>query len=362
MTIRRFSVSLLILCCFIHLGNLFAADRAELQAFIDSLLTQKSLTGSSWSIRFYDPDKEEVIAEYDADRLLIPASIVKMVNSAAAIDRLGPDFRFETRFFTSAPLSAEGQLNGDLIVSAGGDPSMETKAADPLRVPWTENIADSLFSHGLREIAGDIHLVTHAYHLECAPSAWEIGDVKEGFAPAVDGFGFNNNVCQLAILPGDSVNAPARLTLFPAYSPLRINSGIITGEKGADNWVDYHITPCESEVTITGVIALGDDGEYMWMPIQDPSAYFGEALKAALIDRGIVVLGNVRVEHGGKPSNNGRVPFYTHYSAPLTITLSLMNKDSDNYSAEYVLRALGIDRAGSGSAEAGLKAILAFLN
>ncbi|MBU1921578.1 D-alanyl-D-alanine carboxypeptidase/D-alanyl-D-alanine-endopeptidase, partial [bacterium] len=151
-------------------------------------------------------------------------------------------------------------------------------------------------------------------------------------------------------------------TLFPAYSPLRINSGIITGEKGADNWVDYHITPCESEVTITGVIALGDDGEYIWMPIQDPSTYFGEALKAALIDRGIVVLGNVRVEHGGKSSNNSRAPFYTHYSAPLTITLSLMNKDSDNYSAEYVLRALGIDRAGSGSAEAGLKAILAFLN
>lgn len=362
MTFRSYSASLILLFSFICSGNLFAADHPALQAFVDSLLNQKSLTGASWSVRFFDPDKEEQICEYDADRLLIPASIVKMVNSAAAIDRLGPDYRFETRFYTSAPLTAAGQLNGDLIVSAGGDPSMETKSVDSLRASWMENIADSLYGHGLREIDGDLRLVTHAYRLECAPSAWEIGDVKEGFAPAVDGFGFNNNVCQLAIFPGESVGAPARINLYPAYSPLQVNSGIVTGKKGDDNWVEYHITPCHDEITITGVIALGDDGEYIWMPIQDPSAYFGAALKAALLERGITVQGNVRVEHGGHVGSNNKTPFYVHHSAPLTATLSLMNKDSDNYSAEYMLRALGMDRAGSGTAEAGLKAILNFLN
>ena len=349
-------------CIFIHGGRLFAADNASIQAFVDSILTQNSLSGSSWSLRFYDPEAEAVIADYDADRLLIPASIIKMVNSAAAIDRLGPDHRFKTRFYTSTPLSAEGDLEGDLVIFAGGDPSPETKAVDSLRVPWTENIADSLFSHGLRKITGDIRLAANAYRLECAPSAWEIGDVKEGFAPAVDGFGFNNNVCRLSIYPGDSVGASAHLEIDPPYAPLKIHSNIVTGEQDADNWVDYYITPCHSEVTVSGVISSNDDGEFLWMPIQDPSAYFGEALKAALLKRGIEVGGDVQVERYGLSQKSFRTPFYVHQSVPLTATLSLMNKDSDNYSAEYVLRALGIDRVGSGSAEAGMKAIQAFLN
>ncbi len=353
----------LLFCCFLfHANSVFAADNNSLQAFVDSLLSQKSLQGSSWSLQFIDPEQDEVIIERDSERLLIPASIVKMVTSAAAVDRLGPDFRFITRFYNSIPLSAEGLLNGDLIVFAGGDPSMETKKVDSLRATWTENIADSLYSHGLREILGNIRLSTNAYRLECAPSAWEIGDVKEGFAPTVDGFGFNNNVCRLSIFPGDSVGALAKLKIDPLYSPLTIHSNIMTGEKDADNWVDYYITPCQSEVSVAGIIASEDDGEFLWMPIQDPAAYFGEALKASLIKRGITVSGAVQVERYGLSERNYRTPFYKHESAPLTATLSLMNKDSDNYSAEYVLRALGIDRVGSGSAEAGLKAIRTFLN
>jgi PBP4 family serine-type D-alanyl-D-alanine carboxypeptidase len=361
---RRNSVLLKLLLCLILLcsGSLFAADHSSLQAFVDSLLSQKSLSGSSWSLRFYDPEQNQVIIEHDADRLLIPASVVKMVTSATAIDRLGPDYRFETRFYTSTPLSAEGQLNGDLIVYAGGDPSMETKVVDSLRTTWTGNIADNLFAQGLREINGDLRLATNAYKLECAPSAWEIGDVKEGFAPAVDGFGYNDNVCRLSIFPGASVGAFARLAIDPPYAPLDIHSSILTGERNAENWVDYYITPCHNEITMTGVIAAGDDGEFMWMPVQEPAAYFGEALKASLIKRGIAVSGEIVVDRNGLSEKSFPAPFYKHHSAPLTVTLSLMNKASDNYSAEYVLRAVGKERTGSGSAESGLKAVRAFLN
>jgi PBP4 family serine-type D-alanyl-D-alanine carboxypeptidase len=284
-----------------------------------------------------------------------------MINAAVAIDRLGPEFRFSTRLYSSQRPNSTGLLEGDLLVFAGGDPSAETKRVDSLRMTWTDHIAAGLYAKGLREIAGNIILSTRPYRLECAPSAWEIGDVKESFAPAVDGFGFNNNVCRLSIFPGESVAEPAIVTLDPPWSPVEIASSITTGKPGSDNWADYYITPCRNNFAISGNVALDDDGEFIWIPVQDPALYYGEALRRSLIKQGIKVIGKVQVARPGFSEKSYGAPYYVHRSAPLSSTLSLMCKDSDNYSAEYVLRQLGISRTGSGTADAGLRAMNRFL-
>jgi D-alanyl-D-alanine carboxypeptidase/D-alanyl-D-alanine-endopeptidase (penicillin-binding protein 4) len=357
--IRVFAVVCVL--CLMSVSNPVAFAGSP-QAFVDSVMSQKPLLGSSWSILFYAPNRNAVIAEYDPDRLLTPASVVKAITSAVAIDRLGPEYQFTTTFYTSKTLSATGTLDGELVVFAGGDPSMETSADDSLRVPWMKVIADSLYAHGLRELNGNTRLSPNGYRLECAPSSWEIGDVKEGFAPAIDGFGFNSNVCHMAIFPGDDSGDPAKITLDPDYAPLKVNSTIETGESSSGNWVDFQITPCRNEISISGGIAEDDNGEYLWMPIQDPAGFFGAALKNALVARGIKVNGEVIVDRTGVSKSSYREPLYTHRSAPLITTLALMNKKSDNYSAEYVLRALGMNRHGSGSAEAGIKAIESFMS
>jgi PBP4 family serine-type D-alanyl-D-alanine carboxypeptidase len=361
--ITRLICTLLAICFLCGIGvNTPQAWAGSPQAFVDSLLSQNALVGSSWSLLFYAPDRDKVIAQYDPDRLLAPASTAKAITSAVAIDRLGPDYQFETSFYTSKPLSASGILDGELVIFAGGDPSMETAADDSLHAPWMKNIADSLFARGLRELNGGIRLALNGYRLECAPSSWEIGDIKEGFAPAVDGFGFNGNVCHMTILPGDDVGDPAEIKLNPEYSPLKVNSSIQTGEPSSWNWVDYYITPCHNEITISGGIAADDDGEFIWMPIQNPAGYFGAALKEALTDKGIKVSGEIIIDRDGVSKNDYRTPFYVHRSAPLIKTLALMNKKSDNYSAEYILRALGMNRLGSGSSEAGIRAIESFMS
>jgi PBP4 family serine-type D-alanyl-D-alanine carboxypeptidase len=343
----------------------FAADPArpspELQSYVDSLLALHSLEGSSWSIMVRDPESETAIVEHTPVRLLSPASVTKMITAAAAIDRLGPDYRFHTRFYTTKHLDEHGVLNGDLLVFAGGDPSMETKPVDSLRAPWMTVVVDSLYAHGLRTINGDIRLSPRGYRLEYASSYWELGDLREGFAPSVDGFGFNNNVCRLAIMPGAESGTAATLSLDPPWAPVNLISSVKTGDPGDDNWADYQITPGGEDLRISGNIASDDDGEYVWLPVQDPSQYWGEALKAELERSGITVSGDVYVERPGYQEKLYGAPFYVHESAPLIATLALMCKESDNYSAEYVLRALGMDRIGSGSSEAGLRAITVFL-
>src|SRR5690606_41173266 len=41
----------------------------------------------------------------------------------SALEILGPEFRFKTRFYINGTVSDEGILNGDLIIRGGGDPT-----------------------------------------------------------------------------------------------------------------------------------------------------------------------------------------------------------------------------------------------
>src|SRR5512140_2663450 len=88
----------------------------------------------------------------NSDRPLIRASTTKLVTTAAALDRLGPAYRFKTRVYRDAEIGVDGVLPGHLIVVGGGDPGLSGRwyDDDPLAVfrPW----AQSLVKRGLREV------------------------------------------------------------------------------------------------------------------------------------------------------------------------------------------------------------------
>ncbi|MFZ5785815.1 MAG: D-alanyl-D-alanine carboxypeptidase, partial [Acidobacteriota bacterium] len=76
-----------------------------------------------------------------------PASVVKVATSMWALERLGPDFRFETRVFARGTVdAARGVLKGDLVVQGGGDPDFHAENAFL--------VADALNRMGVRQVTG----------------------------------------------------------------------------------------------------------------------------------------------------------------------------------------------------------------
>ncbi len=355
-----------LICCLAFALLVACADAkdsnnpADLDQFVENLLDEPSLKGASWSILFYSLDGDSVIFAQDRDRLLTPASIAKLFTSAAALDALGPDFRFTTTFSSTGSLSGAGILQGDLIVQAGGDPTPEVKYSKFFHASVTKTISDSLAARGIRQINGNIVLRTWPYRLQSAASEWEVGDITAGFAPAVDGFGFNNNVCHCGVHPGETLGAPAHFSLDPPYSPVHIRSEIETVAAETPAWIELWFAPHDTTVTLIGEIPLGDDGEYLWIPVQDPALYFGRALADALDRKGIEVNGRIIVDRGWSLNPAGS-PLYIHHSTPLLDVLKLMNKESDNYSSEYVLMSMGLAVSGSAERRHGLQTLKRFL-
>lgn len=340
----------------------FAADDAALESFgdyVESVIAENTLHGASWSIAFFSLRCDSLLYEYDGDRLLIPASLAKLFVTAAALDALGAEFQFETPCFRGGPIFDTGELRGDLIVQAGGDPTPEVKSAKFFRAPALRAWADSLKDRGVRSISGNLELRTWPYRLESAAAGWEIGDVNAGFAPVLDGFGFNNNVCHLGVFPAESLGGPARFVRDPAYAPLLVRSSVTTKNGNSSPWIEMWSLPRDTSVTVIGEIPLHDDGEFLWVPMQDPALYFGCALRDALQQRGISLDGEIIVDRQTSASPLGE-PLYVHRSPPLKRIITLINKDSDNYSTEYLLAAVGRAVTGSPERRHGLKAVEKF--
>jgi D-alanyl-D-alanine carboxypeptidase/D-alanyl-D-alanine-endopeptidase (penicillin-binding protein 4) len=112
-TFLLFSLACLTLCSF-----------SQARSF-ETLLSDSSMVHASVSLCIADAESGEVIKEYNSRESLIPASVMKLVTSAAALELLGPGYTFKTAIgYTGSLNKAIGTLTGNLIIKGGGDPAL----------------------------------------------------------------------------------------------------------------------------------------------------------------------------------------------------------------------------------------------
>src|SRR6188508_335725 len=87
--------------------------------------------------------------EHDATRPRNPASVMKLVTTFAALDLLGPDYRWKTEAYLGGPL-VDGVLHGDLILKGYGDPKITVEQ-------W-QSFIEQLRTKGLVAVDGDLAL------------------------------------------------------------------------------------------------------------------------------------------------------------------------------------------------------------
>src|SRR5438105_10621808 len=103
-------------------------DRTALRTVIDSLLSAPETRQARWGVLIVDPERGDTLYSHDAGKLLVPASNMKIVTSAVALDALGPDYRFSTPVVAHGDLRG-GTLDGDLLVIGRGDPTVSDHVA-----------------------------------------------------------------------------------------------------------------------------------------------------------------------------------------------------------------------------------------
>ena len=340
-----------ILLCLLWL-TLTAAVAADLKADIDRLLQNPVLAHSITGVLVVGLKDGRTLCETNADVMLIPASNQKLLTASAALHRLGPEYRYTTRLWSAGEVNAEGVLQGDLILQGSGDPTLLLRDI--------ETMADTVQKAGIRRIAGALLYDESLFDGIRRGWDWAWDDEPYYYSPCLSAVCVERNAMTVFVSPGAKVGDEPRVRLAPATDYLIVRNEAITAPAGAPSTVYITREHARNIAVVRGQIPLDaqPDSARQALSVEEPPRYAMWLLREALNKRGITTRNRTAL--------SGRVPegatlLHTHTSPPLSDILPLLNKPSDNLIAECLLRTLGAEVHGEGSAAAGERVLLDFL-
>jgi D-alanyl-D-alanine carboxypeptidase/D-alanyl-D-alanine-endopeptidase (penicillin-binding protein 4) len=274
---------------------------------------------------------------------MTPASTFKVLVGAAALQTLGPAFRFSTTL-ESVDDPVGGTIRGDVYLAGTGDPAL---TRDDLR-----GGAAAVARAGIREITGAIVADASAFSGPEVNPAWDPDDLQYGYAAGTSALSLDQGTVEFH-LTATTPGAPARLRVLPPTDMVRVRGSILTSYA---TLLTIQRDPSRNDFTFYGRVAAGAQPSF-WRPLIDLPHYAAGVARSMLRDRGVAVDGGLEI--GIAPV----APFvlWRHRSAPMREIVHQMMLESNNHFAEQLLRAVGATR-GAGTEQNGAlveRAILA---
>jgi D-alanyl-D-alanine carboxypeptidase/D-alanyl-D-alanine-endopeptidase (penicillin-binding protein 4) len=377
---------------------------AALRADLDAMLANApALRGAHYGVYAVDTATGALLYARGGDAEIQPASTFKLVVGSAALDRLGPQFRFRTTLSLARPRSAEtpepsasppGPANSPVPATAAV-PSA-TPAPPPPPRPWPPSLlltfgGDPTLSRGdlvsataaLTGVAmrDEAYVDDSAFDLTPYPDGWTWDDFGQDYAPRVSAATLDENVIDVSVAPGSDVGEPAVISfkdghpfqVSPAWPPADcehlpldfVRSRAKTGARGGDDTID--VAPVlRGCAVIVGSIPYGAEAETLGIAMPDPVKTIAAIFDLVLDAHGI---GAMSQEHyvtvdspdafAPRPNLKALVvdpPLWTHDSQPLGELIGpRFWIPSDNLFGELLLKEIGLVSGGKpGSTEKGI--------
>ncbi len=312
------------------------------------------------AVHVLEPVRGQTWVQINPDAPLRPASVLKLVTTAAALDILGPEHRFVTTVEATGPI-VDGVLQGDLVIRGGGDPSLGPRFHDrPENITGVlRDWARELRSQGIRSISGNIIGDDSRYPHQPHAIGWEPLEFGEWYFAEVSALSFNENTVDVIWRGGRSAGDRASYTVRPDSGYVTLASAVRTSPAGRQNTRIRHFRFHDSnEIRARGSIPPRARS-YRFASVHDPARYTAHLLKDELENRGIRVRGsalNARHLDIGSPAGgntlNGddelppadeRQVLLRHESPPLREFLPVILGDSQNLYAEVLLREIALE-------------------
>ena len=325
-------------------------DAAPATPRLDAALRRMAARGVRAGVLVTDA-RGRVLAERNADRPLVPASTMKLLTTACALDLLGPSWTTSTDFLVASAPDEQGRVAGPLWVRGGGDPLL---LAEDL---WAA--VQELRALGVRAVAG-LGADAGLFPGPPQPPSWRSRPpVPDPYAAPQGALSLAWNSLEVVVRPGATGGEPARVDVFPLRGAVGIVNRATTGPATSLR-IELDPSPDHrTRIVVRGSIPPGAAPHREWVHLHDPARALLGGLRRLLLDAGIAVDGPLRF--GTVPA--GAREIVRRKSRPLAELVRAINKFSSNFGAEVLLRHLGATtRAGRRETAQGLEAVRACLD
>jgi D-alanyl-D-alanine carboxypeptidase/D-alanyl-D-alanine-endopeptidase (penicillin-binding protein 4) len=276
---------------------------------------------------------------------------MKIVTLAAAGARLGWDFTYQTTLFARGQVES-GTLNGDLIVVGSGDPSLMAGdgSADRVFNEW----ADRLRELGIRTISGRIIGDDNAFDDQTLGFGWSWDDLPDDYAAGIGALQYNENAVRVTVASGTGSGDQASVTVDPPGAGIIVENTIRTSAAGTASSITTRRLPGRERLELGGTIPAGAAPVVLTVSVDNPTLFFVQALRRALIARGLDVRGDA-VDIDDVPGGTDlrrETEVASHRSPPLSTLAIRLMKASQNQYAETLVKSMAVEQSTASQATA----------
>jgi D-alanyl-D-alanine carboxypeptidase/D-alanyl-D-alanine-endopeptidase (penicillin-binding protein 4) len=315
-----------------------------------------------WGLSVRDAATGEELISCNSSKNLVPASILKLFVTGAALDILGSETRYKTRVYLDGTVS-KGVLNGQVYIRGGGDPSFGSnliKGAPAVETEF-EKWLQALKQAGVNAINGSVTADDSLFNGPPLPGSWAWEDIGNYYAAQPTALAFNDNLYKLYFKPGLRAGASAEvLRTEPNIQGLRFINLMRTGPEGSgDNGYIFNF-PEQYAATLRGTVPQGPDEFAIKGAIPDPALFMAQEFTDYLAAHGVKV--SVKASKVKVARDYGAARFLAETNgAPLKDIVSATNKRSFNLYAEMLLRHLALAKGEQGTAENGISVMRTYM-
>ncbi|MCX7737402.1 MAG: D-alanyl-D-alanine carboxypeptidase/D-alanyl-D-alanine-endopeptidase, partial [Candidatus Kapabacteria bacterium] len=336
-----------------------------LQEDINSILDNPDFANATIGVSVFNLESGEFLYRRNDSKNFIPASTLKLLTTAAALEYLGADFFYTTNLYLDGKIQSNNEFEGNIIFRGAGDPTFSAYFLEnPLKV--IDFFVDRLDSLGIKSIKGNLITDNRYFDKNYYPTGWAIDDIIYPFSAQVDALSFNDNKIDIIIQPSKKPYTLSIVNLVPPTNYVKIINNVLTEIK-SESLIYPKKDFASNNIELFGSIqydSLFKFQKKISVSIHNPSNFFLSFVKQSLDERNIRFKGALLNIDDVYPNftYNQLKPICSFKSPPLSQIISVINSQSHNLASEMLLKTIGKEVTGIGSTESGIETVKRFIS
>lgn len=352
MKIRIFLIfSFLFVCVVINAQSTFEKKFRE-------FLLQDEYKNASVGIHISETATGKTVFDYNAEKLFIPASVLKVVTSAVAMEILGADYRFQTRLGYSGEIE-KGTLKGDLVIIGGGDPALGSEYfKDHYFAPhFLETWVQQIKAAGIKRVEGNLVLDCSLYDSEKIPPTWIWEDMGNYYGAGTSALTVYDNQFRISFRSPAVAEMPTEIiSVYPKIEGINFKNEVLSSNENRDLAYVFG-SPDNGSRLIRGTIPKNRRAFTIKASNPFPEKLLADDFMQHLARNGVFLSGKTVTEMNPVLQFN---EIYTTVSPDLTEIIKVLNYESVNLFAEHLIKQISAEQTGTGGREMGLKLVSEF--
>lgn len=326
---------------------------------VDKLQSDPQMKHAILGLSIVKSETGEKVFETNAQTGLAPASCQKTITSAAAMELLGPSYRYQTVLGYDGAIS-NGNLKGNIVLIGSGDPSLGSWRYDSTKNDkQLKQLVGLLKQNNINKVDGGLIGYNGKWEQDIIPGGWIWDDMGNYYGAGNAALNWHENQYDLVLKSGTTIGDKVSIVeTKPRLYQIKLESQVLSAAKGTGDNANIYLPPNASNGFVRGTIPVDEKAFVISGSFPNPPLQLLALLKTKLDSAGL------KLPQGFAVSDNKEIPDYQKLGVLYSPSLDSLNywfmKKSINLYGEALVKTIAYEQTGFGSTDKGLELVKKF--